>query len=68
MGASYYVHLEGCEVVAQTESALLINYDDTEYWIPRTQIKGEDTYDVGDEDVTISITEWIAKKKGIELE
>ena len=70
MGQSNYVHLESCKVVAVKEKAVLIEYDDAEYWIPVSQLAdGEDhNLEAGDKDITVSISEWIAKQKGIEVE
>lgn len=67
MPQSNYVHLEGCNVVAVTDKAMLIEYDQSEYWLPLSQVADPDNYEKGDEDVTISITEWIAEQKGIEV-
>lgn len=66
MSQSGYVHLEDCRVVHETEDAFLIEYEGEEHWIPRSQVADPDTYESGDEGVTISVTEWIAKQKGIE--
>ncbi len=67
MGASNYVHLEDVTVVRKTDSAFLLRLDDdTEEWFPRSQVADPDDYDEGDEGCTVSVTEWIAKKKGIE--
>lgn len=66
MGQSQFVHLEECRIVRETDAAFLIEHDGEEHWIPKSQIADPDTYEAGDEDVTVSVTEWIAKQKGIE--
>ncbi len=69
MSQSNWVHLENCSVTRLTDKAMLVVLEDgEELWLPLSQIDPEsvDQYEVGDEDVTISITEWLAKQKGIE--
>jgi hypothetical protein len=69
MGATNYIHLEDCDIIAVTDKAVLIEYEDEEYWIPVSQLAdGEDhSFERGDEGVTVSISEWIAKEKGIDV-
>jgi hypothetical protein len=66
MGQSNWVWLEGCRVKKITAAAILIEYDDEEHWIPISQIDQPDRLEQGDEDITIGVTEWIAKQKGIQ--
>ncbi len=66
MSASNWVHLEDCEVLKETEKAILIRYDDEEIWLPRSQVSEGDKYTAGDKGVTVSISEYIAREKGIE--
>ncbi len=66
MSASNWVHLEDCLVLKATDKALLVEYDGEEVWPPLSQISEAEQYEVGDKDVTISITAWLAKQKGIE--
>lgn len=70
MGQSNYVHLESCDIITVTEKAVLIEYDGEKHWIPVSQLAdGEDhNLEAGDKDITVSITEWIAEQKGIEVE
>lgn len=68
MGASNYVYLEDCEVIAITRYALLILYDGEQYWIPTSQIADPETYSKGDSGITIPITQWIAEQKGMSVE
>ena len=67
MSNSSYVHLEVLLVKAETDKALLLVIDgvEGEYWIPLSQIADSDDYKKGDENVTISVTEWIANQKGL---
>lgn len=65
MSASNYVHLEDVTIVKATDKAFLIEYDDERHWIPLSQVANPDDYEQGDEDVSISVTEWIADQKGI---
>lgn len=67
MSASSWVHLEDCTIKRMTGSAFLIEYDGEEFWIPKSQIDDPDRLDTYDTGVTVSITEWIAKQKGIEV-
>lgn len=61
-----WVHLDFEEIVAETEKALLVRLEDgQEVWLPLSQISDADDYRQGDEDGTISVTEWIAKQKGL---
>lgn len=66
MSASGYVHLEDCEIVRETEKAFLVRYDGEEYWIPKSQIADPDNYEEGCFGCTMSVTEFIAREKGIE--
>jgi hypothetical protein len=68
MGASRWVHLEDCKVLRVTAKALLIEYSDSEFWLPLSQVSEAEQYEEGDEDVTISVTEWIAQQEGIEAD
>lgn len=63
MGASNWVHIE-CKILRETENAFLVNINDDDIWLPKSQIDNADTYGPGDY-CTLSITEWIARKNGI---
>lgn len=66
MSASRWIHLDNVTVRKKTGLAFLLVLDDEEeYWIPISQVSDADNYDEGDENVSISITEWIASEKGI---
>lgn len=58
-------HVEiDCEVIAETQDALLVSDGKQEVWIPRSQIS-----DYGEDDrlniTSIFISEWLANKKGL---
>ncbi|MBA4187566.1 MAG: hypothetical protein C0467_06060 [Planctomycetaceae bacterium] len=67
MSQSGYVHLEDCNIVRETSAAVWVEHDGLRHWIPKSQIANPGDYSEGDEGVTVSITEWIAEQKGIEL-
>lgn len=68
MSASNYVHILVEAIEAETNKAFLCRLGDGwEEWIPFSQIADYEDYRVGDKDVELSITEWIAKQKGIEI-
>ena len=62
------VLLDDVEVKAVTEKALLVEYEEEEYWIPLSQVELEETevkFDRGARG-TLAITKWIAKEKGLD--
>ena len=66
MSCSGWVHLENCRVIKVTEKAILIDYQDGDpIWLPKSQVSEAEQYAAGDADVTISISEWIAKQKDL---
>lgn len=42
---------------------LVLEPDGIEEWFPKSQITGD--WDLGDEDITLSIPQWLADEKGI---
>ncbi len=68
MSASDWVHVEVEEIRAVTDKALLCLIGGESVWIPLSQVADaeEYTFEVGDADFTLSITEFIAREKGIE--
>ena len=68
MGASSFVHLEDCTVRAVTDRAVLIEYENAQYWLPVSQLADREAHNLhrGDHGVPVSITEWIAEQKGID--
>jgi hypothetical protein len=67
MGASNYVDLDVDEILRETDAAFLLRLADSheELWLPKSQVADPDDYAVGDEGLTISITEFIAREKGL---
>ena len=65
MSTSRWIHLDDVNILKETDSAFLIEIEEGEFWIPRSQIADADDYREGDEGASMSITEWIAGQKGI---
>lgn len=63
---SRYVSFEVTEPVEkETDAAILVTIDGTEYWIPKSQISEDsEVYEEGGTGELV-ITEWIATEKGI---
>ncbi len=53
-----------CSVIQETDAAWLLNIDDDEHWIPKSQIKNNDELAV-DTKVEVEMTEWIAIERGL---
>lgn len=67
MSASGFVHLEDCAIVRETDWAFQIELADELFWIPKSQVANPDDYAAGMKGCTISITEFIAREKGINV-
>lgn len=66
MSNSNYVHLDNVDIIKETPAAFLCRIDgELERWIPKSQIADAEDYKEGDHGASMSITEWIAEKKGI---
>ena len=66
MGASNWVHINVESILRETSAAFLVELEDgTQLWIPKSQMADPDDYKEGMGDCVISITEWLAKEKGI---
>ncbi len=67
--ASSYVHVSVRAILRITAAGMLvvIGEDDEqeEVWLPLSQVADSEKYEQGDEDLTISVSEWIAEKKGL---
>jgi hypothetical protein len=70
MSASQWVFLEDCTIKAMTEKAMLVECEqlDEPAWIPLSQVEDPDKFEVGDKEISVGVTEWWAKKNGIEVE
>ncbi len=65
MSSSGYVHVGVEEILRETDAAFLCRIEGEDVWLPRSQIADPDDYEVGDSDLTMSITEWLAREKGL---
>lgn len=66
MGANNYEHILVEKIIRETEKAFLVRLEDgDEHWLPKSQIADADDYREGDEDVELSVTEYIAREKGL---
>jgi hypothetical protein len=65
MGHSSYVHLDVDKILHITDAAFLLDLDGDKVWVPRSCIADPDDYEVGDTDLTLSIADWFAEKKGL---
>jgi hypothetical protein len=70
MSASNWVHLDDCTIKHITDKAMLVECDlfDEALWIPLSQVDEPDKFEVGDEGITVSVSEWWAKKNNIEVD
>lgn len=59
------VQIQNVTVSKETESALLVNIEGEEIWIPKSQIDDDSEVYKKDTEGTLVITEWIAKQKGL---
>ena len=67
MSMSGYVYLDDCTILNITEGAVEVLYEGERVWFPKSQMAELDRLEKGDENVTVCVTEWIAKKKNIEV-
>lgn len=66
MPASNWIHLDVVKIHRESEKAFELELEGGELvWVPKSQISEPDDLEEGDEDVTVSITEWIAEQKGL---
>lgn len=65
MSNSKYIDLDVDEIIKETNLAFLLLIDGEELWMPKNQVADSEDYKEGDKELTISITEWIAKQKGL---
>lgn len=63
---SNWVHIEVAEIKRETDKAFLCVLEDgEEVWLPFSCIADAEDYSAGDQDCTMSITEWLASQKGL---
>jgi hypothetical protein len=59
------VQIQDVTVVRETEAALLVNIEEEEIWIPKSQIDDDsEVYKIGTEG-TLIIPLWLAEKLGV---
>jgi hypothetical protein len=69
MSASNYFHVEVRKIKRITDSAMQLECEDDSIgtiWVPLITVADAYQYEEGDESVTVSIQEWIAKQKGFD--
>jgi hypothetical protein len=66
VGASNWIHLDVAAVLRLTDKAMHVELEDGELvWLPLSQVDEADKFEAGDKNLTVSITEWLAKEKGL---
>lgn len=65
MSDSNWVHLDVDEVKKITAKAMLVEIDGDELWLPLSQISEPESFEEGDTEITVSVSEWIAAQKGL---
>jgi hypothetical protein len=65
MGASRFVTVNVDKILRETDKAFLVEIDGDEVWLPFSQVADFNDYAEGDEDLELSVTEWIANEKGL---
>lgn len=68
MGNGRCVHVHVDKIIHATDKALLCRVGGEEVWIPISQVADGEDYEKGDRDITLSVTEYIAREKGLEPE
>lgn len=64
MGKSQEVVVVTCTLVRETDKAFLIEVNETEYWIPKSQVSNQEVDEDTDE-CLLTMSAWIAKEKGL---
>ena len=61
-----WVYIEVERIKRETEKAFLCEIDGDDFWLPKSQIEDNGAaYNEGDENVGMSITDFIAHEKGL---
>lgn len=63
-----WVNLEVDEVLRVTEKALLLLIGDDEHWFPKSQLAHPGKHHRGEKNVLISVSEWVVRQEGFEIE
>jgi hypothetical protein len=61
-----WVYVDADKIVKITDKAMLVLIDGQEVWLPLSQLHEVERYAEGDEDITIAMSDWLAKQKGLE--
>lgn len=61
-----WVPLHDCKIVRETDKAILVEYDGEDVWLPHSQIREAYKLEIGTSGVTVEVTAWLCKQKGIE--
>jgi hypothetical protein len=64
-GAGSFVEVEVDEVLAETEEAVFVLFDEEQIWIPKSQMEDPDVTDLIGESATLSVRERVAVEKGL---
>jgi len=66
VGTTNWVNVEVESIVAATEKAIYVRTPDgEEVWLPRSQLSEGEKYQKGWTELTLSVTEFIAREKGL---
>ncbi len=68
VGQSNYVSVKVDFIERETDRAFLVLHQGQKIWIPKSQVANADDYEAGLRDLTLSVTEWIAGEKNMEIE
>lgn len=61
----YWAEFEDCEVLAESDVAILVAVSGRKEWIPKSQISDDSSvYEMGTSGCLI-ITQWLAEQKGL---
>lgn len=64
------VTMYGATITGVSRAAIRVEFDEMDFWIPKSLVESgnADALEEGDKGITLSIPEWLAKDKGIEIE
>lgn len=65
MPGDNWIEVQVTRIIKETDAAFLVEIEEEEYWLPKSQIWEPETYSESDEDVSMEITRFIADTKGI---
>ena len=60
-----YVELEDCYIGAITDKAIQVHHDGDVWWIPKSVIEDADQFKRYEEDASVFVEEWFARKEEI---